>query len=253
VSVRIERSEGVFTIVLDRPDVKNAVDRATAEALSDAFRTFEADPDAHVAVLHGEHGTFCSGADLKAFARGAPNRLEADGDGPMGPSRMVLAKPLVASIAGYAVAGGLELALLADIRVAEESAKLGVLCRRWGVPLIDGGTVRLPRIVGLGRALDMILTGRLVGAEEALAFGLVSYVVADGTARAHAEELAARIAAFPRECMLNDRRSTYEQMDLGFSEAMENEFRHGVRSLAAGAREGAARFAAGAGRSGKTE
>lgn len=253
MSVRVERSEGVFTILLDREDARNAVDRATADALADAFRSFEADPDAHVAVLHGDHGTFCSGADLKAFARGEPNRLEVDGDGPMGPTRMILEKPLVASIAGYAVAGGLELALLADIRVAEASARLGVLCRRWGVPLIDGGTVRLPRIIGLGRALDMILTGRLVTAEEALAFGLVSYVVDDGTARARAEELAARIAAFPRACMLNDRKSTYEQLDLTFAEAMENEFRHGVRSLAAGAQEGAARFAGGAGRGGKSE
>jgi enoyl-CoA hydratase len=173
VSVVVERSGPVTTISIDRPEAKNAVDRATAEKLADAFRAFERDDEAKVAVLTGTNGTFCAGADLKAVARGEPNRVEPDGDGPMGPSRMVLGKPVIAAIAGYAVAGGLELAAFCDLRVAESTAQLGVLCRRFGVPLIDGGTVRLPRIIGLGRALDLILTGRLIGAEEALAMGLV--------------------------------------------------------------------------------
>jgi enoyl-CoA hydratase len=253
VSVLVERDGPVTTVLIDRPAARNAVDRPTAEALADAFRAFEADADARVAVLGGTGGTFCAGADLKAVARGEPNRVAPDGDGPMGPTRMKLAKPVIAAIAGHAVAGGLELALFCDLRVMEEDAELGVLCRRWGVPLIDGGTVRLPRIVGMGRALDLILTGRIVRAEEALAMGLVNRVVAKGTARAAAEEPARKIAAFPQTCMLNDRASAYEQWDLPFEPAMLNELTHGITSLSADAAAGAARFASGAGRHGKSE
>ncbi len=250
MTVRATRDGAVTTIVLDRPEVKNAVDRATADALAEAFRAFEADPEASVAVLYGEGGTFCSGADLKAIARGEPNRVEPTGDGPMGPTRMVLSKPVVGAIAGFAVAGGLELALFCDLRVVEADAKLGVLCRRWGVPLIDLGTIRLPRIIGLGRALDLILTGRLVGADEALAMGLVSRVVPSGEALAAAQALAREIAAFPQACMRGDRASAYEQADLPFDEAVKNELAHGMRSLAADGGTGAARFASGAGRGG---
>src|SRR5688572_21998209 len=181
--VRAERDGPVTVVVIDRKDARNAVDRQTAEALAAAFRAFDADPEARVAVLHGDHGTFCAGADLKAIAEGTPNRVEPGGDGPMGPTRMLLDKPVIASIAGHAVAGGLELALWCDLRVVEEDAVLGVFCRRWGVPLIDGGTVRLPRLIGLSRALDLILTGRPVSAQEALSMGLANRVVKTGTAR----------------------------------------------------------------------
>jgi len=251
--VRVERSGPVYTVILDRAGRRNAVDRGTADALVEAFEAFEEDGEARVAVLWGAHGTFCAGADLKAVAEGTPNRLDPDGDGPMGPSRMVLSKPVIAAIAGHAVAGGLELALWCDLRVAEESAVLGVFCRRWGVPLIDGGTVRLPRIVGLGRALDLILTGRAVGAAEALQLGLVNRVVPDGQGRAAAEALAATIAAFPQVCMRADRQSAYEQGDLTLHEALRNEFQHGTRALASEALEGALRFAGGAGRHGSFE
>jgi len=253
MSVRVEKQGVVTTVVIDRPGVRNAVDAPTAAALAEAFRAFDRDEEARVAVLYGAGGTFCAGADLKAIASGTPNRLEVDGDGPMGPSRMQLTKPVIAAIAGHAVAGGLELALWCDLRVCEESAVLGVFCRRWGVPLIDGGTVRLPRIIGLGRALDLMLTGRAVSAGEALAMGLVSRVVPDGTSRAAAEQLAREIAAFPQACMRNDRSSAYEQCDLDWDEAMANEFRRGLDSLSAGAVDGAARFASGAGRHGKVE
>ncbi len=192
---------------LSRPEVKNAVDRKTAFALAEAFRAFEGDEEAGVGVLYGEHGTFCAGADLQAIAAGRPNRTEPEGNGPMGPSRMLLQKPVIAAIAGYAVAGGLELALWCDLRVMEEGAALGVFCRRWGIPLIDGGTVRLPRLVGLGRTLDLILTGRAVGAREALEMGLVNRVVPKGTSRRVAEELA----RFPQICLREDRLSAYEQ------------------------------------------
>lgn len=241
-SVRVSRSGPVTTIVLHRPEAKNAVDRATADALTQAFQEFEADADASVAVLFGEGGTFCAGADLKAIARGEPNRLLPEGDGPLGPTRMHLSKPAIAAISGYAVAGGLELALFCDLRVAEEDATLGVFCRRWGVPLIDGGTVRLPRIVGLGRALDLILTGRPVGAEEALRIGLVDRVVPRGSAREAAESLARELAALPQACLRGDRLATYEGLDLAHDEAMANEFRRGLDSLAAGAADGARRF-----------
>src|SRR5262245_119068 len=218
--VRVERSGPVTTVILDRPAAKNAVDRVTAEALADAFRAFDADDTARVGVLWGDHGAFCAGADLKAVAGGEGNRVAPDGDGPMGPSRMLLGKPVIAAIAGHAVAGGLELALWCDLRVAEEDAVLGVFCRRFGVPLIDGGTIRLPRLVGLSRALDLILTGRGVRADEALAMGLVNRVVPRGQSRAAAEELARSIAAFPQQCMRADRQSALEQHGLDEREAM---------------------------------
>ena len=242
MSVRIEKSGPVTTVILDRPAVKNAVDRATAAALAEAFRAFDADPTASVGVLHGDHGTFCAGADLKAIASGEGNVVSPDGDGPMGPSRMLLQKPVIASIAGHAVAGGLELALWCDLRVVEENAVLGVFCRRWGVPLIDGGTLRLPRLIGLSRALDLILTGRAVRADEALALGLANRVVPAGTARAAAEALARELAALPQVCMRQDRLSAYEQHDMPLAEALANELRRGLTSLQAGAVEGAQRF-----------
>jgi enoyl-CoA hydratase len=252
-TVRVERAGPVVTVILDRPAVRNAVDRATAEALSDAFRAFDADDSAAVAVLWGAGGTFCAGADLKSFAAGNPdqsNRVAPDGDGPMGPTRMALSKPVIAAVAGHAVAGGLELALWCDLRVVEEDAVLGVFCRRWGVPLIDGGTVRLPRIVGLGRALDLILTGPPLDAAEAHRIGLADRVVPPGEARAAAETLAAEIASFPQECLRNDRMSAYESLGRTTDEALAVEYQHGMVSLAAGARDGAARFAAGEGRHG---
>lgn len=250
-AVRSESTPPVTTVVLSRPAARNAVDRPTADALVAAFRAFEDDASAHVAVLWGEHGTFCAGADLKAIAAGRPNRVEPEGDGPMGPSRMRLRKPVIAAIAGHAVAGGLELALWCDLRVMEEDAVLGVLCRRWGVPLIDGGTVRLPRIVGLGRALDLVLTGRLVHAEEALRIGLVDRVVQRGQARAAAEALAAEIARFPQACMLGDRAAVYDGLGLPLEQALQVELEHGLRSLADPALvAGATRFAGGAGRGG---
>ena len=247
--VRVEKSGPVTTVILDRAERRNAVDRATAEALADAFRAFDADAEAKVAVLYGDHGTFCAGADLKAMVTGEANRVEAEGDAPMGPTRMLLSKPVIAAIEGFAVAGGLELALFCDLRVVSAKATLGVFCRRWGVPLIDGGTVRLPRLVGLGRALDLILTGRAVDANEALSMGLANRIVPEGTARAAAEALARDIARFPERCMKNDRLSAYEQGDLAFDDAMANELRRGVDSLVDAA-AGATAFADGAGRHG---
>jgi enoyl-CoA hydratase len=253
MSVRVERKGPVFTVVLSRPKRRNAVDGETAAALAEAFRQFEAEADAKVAVLYGEGGTFCAGADLKAVSegRGSSNPTRREGDGPMGPSRMVLSKPTIAAVAGYAVAGGLELALWCDLRVVEEGAVFGVFCRRWGVPMIVGGTVRLPRIIGLGRALDIILTGRPVGAEEALRFGLADRVVPDGESRAAAESLAEQIAGFPERCMRSDRLSAYEQAGLSLDDAIANEFDHGIQVIQSGeTREGATRFAKGAGRHG---
>jgi enoyl-CoA hydratase len=247
--VRVERSGPVVTVILDRPAHKNAVDRDTAEALAAAFRTFDADDTARVGVLYGDHGTFCSGADLKALAQGKGNRIAPDGDGPMGPSRMLLSKPVIAAIAGHAVAGGLELALWCDLRVADEDAILGVFCRRFGVPLIDGGTIRLPRLIGLSRALDLILTGRAVAADEALAFGLVNRVVAKGQARAAAEQLAHELSALPQSALTGDRTSAYLQHDLDLPGALAQELQLGARALAE-AVQGAARFAGGAGRHG---
>ncbi|HUD40125.1 MAG TPA: crotonase/enoyl-CoA hydratase family protein, partial [Streptosporangiaceae bacterium] len=223
MSVRVERAEAITTVIIDRPEVRNAVDRATAAQLADAFREFEADPSAAVAVLFGAGGTFCSGADLRAVGTPAGNRVAADGDGPMGPTRLRLTKPVIAAVAGYAVAGGLELALWCDLRVAEQDSIFGVFCRRWGVPLIDGGTVRLPQQIGLSRAMDMILTGRPVAAEEALAMGLVNRVVPTGSAREAAERLAAALASLPQTCLRNDRLSAIESLSLGNEQAMANE------------------------------
>ncbi|MCU9949371.1 crotonase/enoyl-CoA hydratase family protein [Pseudomonas sp. PDM13] len=254
MSIRVEKNGPVTTLIIDRPQVRNAVDRPTAEALADALRAFEADDAARVAVLTGAGGTFCAGADLAAVAEDGArrNRLEVDGDGPMGPSRMQLSKPLIAAIEGYAVAGGLELALLADMRVMAEDAVCGVFCRRFGVPLIDGGTVRLPRIVGQGRALDLILTGRPVQAEEALAMGLANRVVPSGTAREAAERLALEIAAFPQRCMLADRASAYAQWQLPFEVAIANEFEGGLEVIHSGeTRTGAQAFSGGKGRHGQ--
>ncbi|MBA3459865.1 MAG: crotonase/enoyl-CoA hydratase family protein [Deltaproteobacteria bacterium] len=247
--LRTERRGAVTTVIIDRASAKNAVDRETAEQLAAAFRAFDADPDSRVAVLAGDHGTFCAGADLKAMAAGNPNRIAPDGDGPMGPSRMLLSKPVIAAITGHAVAGGLELALWCDLRVAEEDAILGVFCRRFGVPLIDGGTIRLPRLIGLSRALDLILTGRAVSAQEALSFGLVNRVVPKGSGLAAAQELAAQLAELPQTAMRADRMSAYLQHDLDLPGALAKELELGSAALHEGA-AGAARFAGGAGRHG---
>ncbi len=250
-SVQAERSGPVTTVILARPEVRNAVDGPTAEALAGAFREFDADPEAAVAVLYGEGGTFCAGADLAAVGTERGNRVSPEGDGPMGPTRMRLGKPVIAAVSGYAVAGGLELALWADLRVAEDDAVFGVFCRRWGVPLVDGGTVRLPRLIGASRAMDMILTGRPVGAGEAYEMGLVNRLVPSGQGRAAAEDLATDLARFPQTCLRHDRLSALEQEGLPESEAMAGEFGHGQVSLASGrARDGAARFVSGAGRHG---
>lgn len=251
VTVTTERRDAVLVVQVDRPDRRNAVDRRTAQALADAFRRFDADADLAVAVLYGAGGHFCAGADLKAVAEGAPNRLESTGDAPMGPSRMQLTKPVIAAIEGYAVAGGLELALWCDLRVAAAGAQLGVLCRRWGVPLIDGGTVRLPRIVGLGRALDLILTGRLVGAQEALDMGLVSRVAPDGHALDAALALANQLAAFPQTCLRADRASALQAFDGSLDAALSREFAGGLEALEREGKLGARRFADGAGRHGR--
>lgn len=250
MAVIVEKNGPVATVILSRPETRNAVDRETAEELANAFRAFDADDEARIAVFYGEHGHFCAGADLKKIAGDTPNRFEPDGDGPMGPSRMILGKPVIAAISGFAVAGGLELALWCDLRVVEESAVLGVFCRRWGVPLIDGGTIRLPRLIGLSRALDLILTGRPVESEEALQMGLANRVVPDGTAKAAAEKLAVQIANFPQVCMREDRMSAYEQFDLDFKAAVNNEYRHGLKSIQADTVSGASRFTSGAGRHG---
>jgi len=250
--VTTEKSGPVTTVVLSRPERRNAVDRDTADALVAAFAAFDADETAHVAVLFGDGGTFCAGADLVAVSEGRPNRLEPTGPGPMGPTRMLLSKPVVAAVAGHAVAGGLELALWCDLRVAEEEATFGVFCRRWGVPLIDGGTVRLPRLIGASRAADMILTGRAVSAREALDWGLINRIVPAGKARAEAEALAATLAAFPQQCLRSDRRSTLEQWSLSADAALAHEFELGMATVTSGETvAGATRFAGGAGRHGK--
>jgi enoyl-CoA hydratase len=259
VTVRIEHTIGqteaaagapdeVWTVVIDRPEARNAVDGPTAAALADALRAFDADDTARVAVLCGAGGTFCAGADLKQMS----NRLDPDmsTDGPMGPSRLALSKPVIAAIGGYAVAGGIELAAWCDLRVMESNAVVGVFCRRWGVPLIDGGTVRLPRIIGLGRALDLILTGRAVHADEALAMGFANRVVEPGQARAAAEALALEIATFPQACMRSDRRSVYDSLGQDELDALDIEFAHGLESLRIEGVDGAARFAGGEGRHG---
>jgi enoyl-CoA hydratase len=251
-AVRVERDGPVYTVLLCRPEVRNAVDGPTADALSEAFREFDADSEARVAVLHGEGGVFCAGADLKAAGTETGNRVALDGDGPMGPTRARLSKPVIAAVAGHAVAGGLELALWCDLRVVEERAIFGVFCRRWGVPLIDGGTVRLPRLIGLSRAMDMVLTGRAVDAEEALAMGLANRVVPDGESRPAAEELARELAAFPQTCLWEDRFSLLEQEGLTEPDALANELQHGLRSLEE-VQAGLERFRGGAGRHGSFE
>ena len=246
-----EKNGGVTTVIINRPGVRNAVDRPTAEELAEAFRAFEADDEAHAAVLTGTGGFFCAGADLKGFTEGRANRMAEDGDGPMGPSRMRMKKPVIAAVEGYAVAGGLELALWCDMRVVARDSVFGVFCRRWGVPLIDGGTVRLPRLIGLSHALDMILTGRPVEADEALGMGLANRVVEPGTARVEAEALAQQIIQFPQQCLLSDRQSAYEQFDFSFTEAMKNEFLLGLKTIESGETlNGATRFTRGAGRHG---
>ncbi|MCX5135524.1 crotonase/enoyl-CoA hydratase family protein [Streptomyces sp. NBC_00340] len=247
--VRIERQGHVTTVVLSRPAARNAVDGPTAAELADAFKKFEADETARVAVLWGEGGTFCAGADLKAIGAERGNQVTEDGDGPMGPTRLRLTKPVIAAVAGHAVAGGLELALWCDLRVAEEDAVFGVFCRRWGVPLIDGGTVRLPRLIGTSRAMDMILTGRAVPAAEAYTMGLANRLVPVGRARAEAERLAAVIADFPQACLRSDRASVLDQEGLIEKAALRTELRYGMDVLDE-SREGAARFSAGAGRHG---
>lgn len=252
MTVQTLTKDHVRVITLDRPERRNAVDGPTAAALRAAFEAFEADGDARVAVLTGAGGHFCGGADLKALGDpAARNALDPDGHGPMGPTRLVFSKPVIAAVEGYAVAGGLELALMADLRVAAQGAVFGVFCRRWGVPLIDGGTVRLPRIVGQGRALDLILTGRAVPADEALAMGLANRVVPDGQALAAALDLAAQIAAFPQRCMNADRASALAQWDWPLDEALRREGRGGQAVVFAEGLGGAARFAAGAGRHGE--
>jgi enoyl-CoA hydratase len=248
-AVSVVREGPVTTVVLSRPDRRNAVDGPTAAALAEAFRAFDADPEAAVAVLHGDGGVFCAGADLKAIGTSDGNRVDPGGDGPMGPTRLRLSKPVIAAIAGHAVAGGLELALWCDLRVAEADAVLGVFCRRWGVPLIDGGTVRLPRLIGAGRAMDMILTGRPVDAAEALSIGLVNRVVGHGESLAAAQELARSLARFPQTCMREDRLSLLEQEGLDEQRALVGEFEHGLRSLG-DVQAGLERFRSGAGRHG---
>ncbi len=250
VAVRTERSGPVVTVFLNRPERRNALDGPTAAALAAAFRAFDADDTAAVAVLHGEGGVFCAGADLTAVGTGRANRVAPTGDAPMGVSRLTLSKPVIAAVSGYAVAGGLELALWCDMRVADDTAVFGVFCRRWGVPLIDGGTVRLPRLIGASRAMDLILTGRAVDAQEALSFGLANRVVPAGQALAAAQHLARQLAAFPQVCMRSDRASLLAAEGLDEPAALLSEYAHGQLPLAGEASAGAARFAAGSGRHG---
>jgi enoyl-CoA hydratase len=252
MAVRTESQDSILVVTIDRPERRNAVDAAMASALASAFRAFDGDPSLSVAILTGAGETFCAGADLKALAEGEPRPVRPEGDGPMGPTRMRLGKPVIAAIEGHAVAGGLELALWCDLRVASEEAVLGVFCRRFGVPLVDLGTVRLPQVVGLGRALDLVLTGRPVNAQEAWSMGLVNRVVPVGQALREARELARGLAALPQTCLRNDRLSMLESLDLGAQEAMENEVRRGQQTLASGETSaGAARFQGGAGRHGR--
>ena len=263
MTVLLEKNDAIWTIIINRPEVRNAVNGDTAKLLADAFREFDADESARVAVLCGTGGTFCAGADLKAVAGladgsppeegvvkpgGASNRMDPDmsADGPMGPSRMVLSKPVIAAVSGYAVAGGLELACWCDLRVVERGAVFGVYCRRYGVPLIDGGTQRLPRLIGMSRAMDMILTGRSVHAEEALTMGLANYLVEPGTVREEAEIVARKIAAYPQICMKSDRDAAYRGFDLPFDQAMKLEFENGIKVVQSGETvEGATRFTKG--------
>ncbi|MFZ0889139.1 MAG: crotonase/enoyl-CoA hydratase family protein [Candidatus Binataceae bacterium] len=245
--------EGELAIVtINRPDVRNAVDHETAAALADSFRRFDRDPALSVAILTGTGGTFCAGADLKAIARGEGNRTTEGGNGPMGCSRMLLSKPVIAAVEGHAVAGGLELALWCDLRVAARDAVFGVYCRRFGVPLVDGGTIRLPRLIGMSHALDMILTGRGVSGEEAHRMGLVNRLVEPGLTLDGARELARQLAAFPQRCLRSDRMSAYEGWTLALPKAIRNEFRHGIKTIRSGeTRAGATRFSSGVGKHGK--
>ncbi len=252
MSILTERDGPVFIVTINRPERRNAVDRDTAEALVEAFHSFDTDEALSVAILTGAAGQFCAGADLKAVAEGKGNRTKPKGDGPMGPTRMMLSKPVIAAVEGHAVAGGLELALWCDMRVAARTATFGVYCRRFGVPLIDGGTVRLPRIVGHARAMDMILTGRAVGADEALAWGLANRISETGEALRVTTALAKELAALPQTCLRNDRASLLEQWGLSEKDAIANEFDHGLATLKSGETlEGATRFKEGAGRGGK--
>jgi enoyl-CoA hydratase len=252
--VRIETDGPVAVVTIDRPEVRNAVDGPAAAALADAFRRFDADDDLAVAVLTGAGGYFCAGADLKSVSEGRGNRVAYDGDGPMGPSRMLLSKPTIAAVEGYAVAGGLELAMWCDLRVAARDAVFGVYCRRWGVPLIDGGTIRLSRLLGHSHALDLILSGRGVSGDEARLMGLANRLVEPGCALEAALELARQLAAFPQRCLRNDRLSSYRQWDLSLQDALREETRLGVEVIESGETvAGARRFASGAGRHGAFE
>ena len=251
--MRYETEPPVAVVTIDRPERRNAVDASTAAALSEAFAAFDADDRLAVAVLTGAGGTFCAGADLKAVAAGEPRPVSEQGDGPMGPTRVRMSKPVIAAVEGHAVAGGFELALWCDLRVAARDAVFGVFCRRFGVPLVDLGTVRLPRLIGHSRAMDLILTGRAVSGDEAERFGLANRVVAPGQALPAAVELARHLASLPQAALRNDRRSAIEQWDLTEEEATRNEVRRGLATIASGeTREGAGRFAAGAGRHGST-
>jgi enoyl-CoA hydratase len=252
-SVLIQQKDDVILVTINRPGVRNAVDGPTANELADAFRKFDADENVKVAVLTGAGGTFCAGADLKAIARGQGNRMSEEGDGPMGPTRMLLSKPVIAAVEGHAVAGGLELALWCDLRVAARDAVFGVYCRRFGVPLVDLGTIRLPRLIGHSHALDLILTGRAVSGEEAMRIGLANRLVEPGGALDASIELARELARLPQRCLRSDRLSAYEQWSLGWPDAIRNEFRHGMEVVQSGeTQQGAQRFAGGSGRHGNT-
>jgi enoyl-CoA hydratase len=252
MTVIYEKRGPVAVVTINRPEVRNAIDRATATALREGFERFEGDDSLAVAVLTGAGGTFCAGADLKAVAEGRGTRVTGEGDGPLGPTRMLLSKPVIAAVEGYAVAGGIELAAWCDLRVAARDAVFGCFERRWGVPLVDGGTVRLPRLIGHSNALDLILTGRPVSGEEAQRMGLVNRLVEPGTALEEALALARQLAAFPQTCLRQDRLSSYEQWGLGIADALKNEYRRGWTTLESNeAREGASRFAAGEGRHGR--
>ena len=250
-SVLIHQKDDVIVVTINRPEVRNAVDGPTANELADAFRRFDADEDVKVAVLTGAGGTFCAGADLKAIASGQGNRMSAEGDGPMGPTRMLLSKPVIAAVEGYAVAGGLELALWCDLRVAARDAVFGVYCRRFGVPLVDLGTIRLPRLIGHSHAMDLILTGRGVSGEEAMRIGLANRLVEPGGALDASIQVARELARLPQRCLRSDRSSAYEQWSLGWPDAVRNEFRHGMEVVQSGeTQQGAERFAGGSGRHG---
>lgn len=252
-NIQVKKQERITTILINRPHAKNAVDGITAQELAKAFEDFDKDDESDVAILGGVGGTFCSGADLKAISGdGIQNPISETGIAPMGPSRTILSKPVIAAVSGYAVAGGMELALWCDLRVMEETAVMGIFCRRWGVPLIDGGTIRLPRLIGMSRAMDLILTGRPVDAKEAIQIGLANRVVAEGQALEEATKLAKQLVAFPQNCLRNDRLSVYQQWDKDLSTALLNEFKLGretINSLETVI--GATRFAKGAGRHGK--